>query len=668
MAQDQTIVQGKVLNEPNVHTKHYHSTFPLGAPRLGTYRFGEYGVIFADENIEKDSFTWRLPHEIRSFMLKAPLMQNMKLHKDMFWVPKMAIIPNSWEKLNIIPERGDTAPDNADTMVLGFDSKIAGLTRDLATDIIADIENLISENKEDTGISNTILKLALWCEMFYSRGSLLNACGYPMGAYWTNNDATNKTNLHKFGYWFDKIINKLFDCSDRYTLTIGEDSYSVYKTEEECIKQKSMSIRTALCKMRDDFRWQIEANPTEETQDFTWFEDDNNWWNVSLLVADEERPFNYERLVAYQIACAHYYTNDKIDFVYTAQLYRELISSYVLEYDNTETYTYNGITVLYDWLSGQYMDILLQMSLYENLNENALWAYYRAIFGFNRSLRFKDYFTGSRANPLTVGEYKIPVNDNEVSVIDVTKSILWQKMGNALQKVGNRLEKQKKQLMGVDMKPDYHNPFWLGHTEDSIGTPETQGTGEAVFDESLRNGAKLPVASEFRSAAGRMQFSASLDREGIVLAIMYFEIPRLYVNSVERFWYFENQFDKFNTYLQFTGDQPVSIAELDITKKMENTFGYQGKHMEYKQKVGVAWGGFVNDLPGWCFIADNTRNGISMETIGPSYIRSLQTEVDELFQSLNGYSLDTYYHFICKHNLENVAHRAMAARPGILNG
>lgn len=675
MAQEATIVDGKQINEPSVKTRVHHSTFPLGAPVLGTYRYGEYGVIFADENIGGDGFTWRLPHEIRSFMLKGPLMQGMKLCKDMFWVPKQAIIPNAWERLNTIAQFGDQAPEDADTVIYGFNNLVRSQFITWMEEINNGIRDkeLVNLSGADTGLANQILHFIIMAEMFYSRGSLLSACGYPMAAFFFNQRETKKTNYRNFGKWYDDTIEKIKSCCDNIKISWdGGYQYTIKWTEEECISRDQMSIRTALCKMRDDLNFTATINLLADKKTWPTVFLKNSWeMGIQEDTSEEDKPFNYERLVAYQMVCSHYYSNDHIDYIYTAELYRQLMGNYVYRLNNgggiwDATWEYNGIKIRYDYLSGKVLKTFIEAG-WEELPAN-VFAYIRSIFQFNRSLRFKDYFTGSRSVPLSVGEYNIPVDVNNelVNVIDVTKGILWQKLGNAMQKTGARIEKQIKQLQGVDMKPDYHNPFWLGHTEDGIGAPESEGTAEALFFDEARNGNKLPVAAQFRSNAGRMQFSTKLDREGIVLAIQYFEIPRLYVNSVERFFYHANQFDKFNTYLQYMGDQEVKTCELDITRPYDNNFGYQGRYMEYKQKVGRAWGGFVYDLPGWCFIADNTRTNVNIDNIGPSYIRSLQTEIDELFQTLYGYSYDTYYHFICKTSLSNVARRPMAARPGIL--
>lgn len=411
--------------------------------------------------------------------------------------------------------------------------------------------------------------------------------------------------------------------------------------------------------------------------------DNTKWNNIRNIIVRSSfalnegtgKPFNYDALVAYQIACAHYFTNDKIDYIYTADLWRQMMWNYInVPGFGTQSFSYNGIDVKYDTLSGCIFDLVWEAFTDDISNNNftgiepANIEYIRNIFQYNRSLRYEDYFTGARAYPRAILDYNAPVVNNKVSVIDITKNILAQKLGNALNKVGNTIASQIKELRGVEMRQDYHNPFWMGHTDDVIGTPESEGTGASLFDSESRNNSKLPTVSQFRGSANTTVREMSFDRDGILICIQYFDIPRIYTNTIDRFTFVRNKFDEFNELFQFTGDQPIFLDELIADAMHTEFFGYTGHDKQYKTDVPKAMGGFVFDLPGWAFIADEGRDKSELEHIGPSYIRSMQTEIDGLYQSLNGYSYDTYYHFICKTEVMASANRPMAKNPGILNG
>lgn len=664
----ETIAAGNNVNNPGGHTKKFRSTFPLGAPIAGTYRYGEYGVIFGENVIANDGpFKWIVPHDIRSFILKAPLMQNMNIKKDAFFVPKQAILPLNWEKIETLPIKGEDVPEDANTVIRGFENKIR--TQIYNWRNYLKTFNLTTSLKEQQLIES-LLKMAIMAEKFYSAGCLLSAMGHPMESYWINREEEGD-NRHCFAQWFDKIVELVKKAYNQGTpsLRTNGEFYVISDNPDE----GGITWREALQYLREettipftdensDFS-PAAANPDDFAEIIDYI--DNNCY-FDILETNANKPFNYERLIAYQIVCAHFYSNDKIDYIYTADLWRQLMWEYANGTDTgNKTFQQNDLTYKYDTLSGAvFNDVIFNYDYWHLIDENQL-GYINAIFTYKRSLRFQDYFTGARSQPLAVMDYNVAVNNNLVSVIDITRHTLMQKLGNALNKVGNRIESQVKELFGIEMKPDYHNPFWLWHTSDAINTPETENTADAMFN-LPDNASKLPVTSQFRSNAGSKMFEFSCDRKGIVVCICYFDIPRLYTRATERFFYHADRFDEYNPYMQFTGDQTIKKSELIAHASSEEIFGYTGPNMEYKQKYGRAWGGWVHDLPGWSFIADKNRTDYEMDHIKPDYIRAISTEIDDLFQNLNGYCIDRYYHFIIKSSIMCEATRPMAYNPGIL--
>lgn len=144
--------------------------------------------------------------------------------------------------------------------------------------------------------------------------------------------------------------------------------------------------------------------------------------------------------------------------------------------------------------------------------------YLRLIFGYNNSLRYQDYFVGSRSHPLAVGNVDVAVNNNFVNVIDITENILKQKFFNAVNRVGQRIENYTKELFGADMDKDYHNPFWLFHTGSSINSENTENTGAAQFSQSIS------VTSRMFGSNGNKCFNIHVDRAGVVIVINYFDL------------------------------------------------------------------------------------------------------------------------------------------------
>lgn len=136
-------------------------------------------------------------------------------------------------------------------------------------------------------------------------------------------------------------------------------------------------------------------------------------------------------------------------------------------------FTMNGIKVPYDYASKAYFSTVLEVVAIgvglNNSNINSFVDYILAIFGHRESLRFGDYFTDSRTRPLAVGNDSISVSDGgNVSVIDVSKSIVYQRFRNAVVKLGNNFGDYLRGIFGTTPSPDYHFPKFISHQDFDI--------------------------------------------------------------------------------------------------------------------------------------------------------------------------------------------------------
>lgn len=665
MPQTKSIVASQDVNATPGKTPKNVSRFPLGRPNFGTYRFGEYGITDCYEVVPNDKISHRPVQEVQTYTLGAPLLQDVKLHQDAFFVPMDAILPNNWEKFFVNPVKGDDVPDDVNSVVTGFSGKLYQLFSNLRSAIS-------NEGVTNLGLTWDMQYLIL-LEMFYSDGCLMSALGKHYAenfAVFYLHDGTKVPDNHEhdFGLYFDDCIALWQERYLSWKVRIQNDFYDVYPTPNG--KQNTLGIRDFLCIIRDTFDWEVTGytvNPNGPLAGFI-----NGTWSIDYLLSNtSDEPFNFARLCAYQICCAHFYTNDKIDYVFTAQLYRQLIGDALIQFLVDDGVTFqpgdsgwfqvNSLDYQYDWLSGYFLDYVLSTGGFSSTVYKTGFEYLRLIFGYNYSLRYQDYFVGSRANPLAVGNVDVAVNNNFVNVIDITENILKQKFLNAVNRVGQRIENYTKELFGVEMDKDYHNPFWLFHTATSINSENTENTGDAQMSQSLS------VTSRMFGATGNKQFNIHVDRAGVVIVLNYFDLTRLYCRSTDRQFFHVNRFDMFNPYLQFTGDQPIYRDELRSNRPHNQYFGYQGAYMEYKQRVPVCFGGFRYHLPGMAFVDDYQNARSNQDNISPSFIRSIPTELDRYYLKLEGYSLDTYWHFIIKNMNDVSAVRPMAYNPGILS-
>lgn len=670
----------EIVSKPDVQKnvgggRHRHSRFPMGYPKSQTLRFAEYAPVFAMKVVPDDGpIDIQIPTELRSYTLKAPLMgSNIRMKQDLFYIRKESILPRAAEYIIKNPKHGDDAPIDANSVVYGFKKWITEEIQARQTYIEENIYDLVELQEEeyyDKGLVKAVLDLLVFMETFLSAGSLLANLEYSMEGYFTwNNKDIEETQKQNFGAYFDYIIRKLLFDNGKFILEgknieLNGDVFQL--TPETIASDGKLSLRQFICEIRENPGWDFEDTFEVPQYIVNMFYTGEFFENIISISEDEDAPFNYEKLIAYQIACAHFFSNDNVDYIYNAQLWRDNMQSIYMEITgqtSIPTWNFNGITMQYDALSGKiFKDVMITIENSQTFwNQEAIaWLY--NIFSFRRSLRDWDYFTGSRTQPLAVGNVDVAVNNNKVSVIDITKNIQKQRFLNAVNRAKNGIRGYIKEIFGIEDKEDNHNPFWLGHTKDDIGAPETENTATEQYEK------QLAVTAQFRCGSSNKKFTLHFDMYGIVIAIRYFDIPRLYYRGIHRHFFEADRFDMFLPEMQYIGDQPIYADEIDCTKLHVDYFGYTGRDMDYKLNYGRACGGFVHNLPGYCFLADHNRGiGIYGNLVqSPDYIRSTQTELDEFYNILTGYSLETYFHFLTISNIMIDSSRPMAYNPQIL--
>ena len=690
-----TIVDSKPNVDPNAGALRSRSKVPFSAHTAGTYRFGEYSPHFVMESLNNDDVPLRSVHQVRSYTLKAPLMSNISMKKDYFQVPMEAILPLNWDKVYTNPVHGDDVNAEDVNCVLQFGTdgmhnafgSLVAYVRSFFLDADGELDEVTAP-----GLT-ALLKYAVFLERFFSSGSLLASLRESLSSAFSfyHFQINGDTGLGLgFDDCFDRIINK--------TLALYLENY---ESDVDPLVVYIKGEEHYLVDSYDSFLGASSGYPQITLRDFLSFiRDDNDWYfdpdavfssyvdimNVPLPYGSPLKdgvrfPLNLSRPLAYQIACAHFYSNDKIDYVYSAELWRQNLKSVWYELIDSTGYastpavrnpkfTVNGIECDFDICSGKILNTALTISEdFEsdnpNLDLDVYYDFWRLILGFNRSLRFVDYFTGAKSQPLAVGDVSIDVNTGEgtVNAIDVTRNLQKQKFLNFVNRIGRKFESYVAELGGHRLAPDYHNPFYLAHTSDDVYTVENENTGEAQLSEASS------VTSVFMSNASKYAFEIKCDRPSILIGITYFDIPRYYPHLIERQNFHVNRYDMFNPYMQFIGDQPIYRAELTGFSDVpaQEYFGYSLRHLEYKTRVNQCFGGFANgSLPGWQFIADENRPINDLENIGPEYIRSRQSELDRFYVSLTGWSLGTYFHFIIDNFNDCEPVRPMVYAPTIL--
>ena len=709
---DKVSSQGVVASDPQnnadphaIRTRSFFSEKDLTDEFFASLPFGEIRPFTFFESVPADKkIRSQFINQVQSYTLKAPLMQSLHMKKLVCQVPREAILPLNWEKWFKNPVIGQdvnqVAPD-AGTSVLGF----WRLAYNLMTAVKGALPNSTSVTSSATANAfvNSWFLYLLLAETFYSDGNLLKYCRIS-GRPWAFSFKSDGHTHNSVDYVFDKFCSSFLEALEHanvtsFTLQFGTGQSATYYTVDTNLDPNRtypgnfINFHEALALMRDDFNFVIDLGvsqqqPLGEIDDFRLLvvndiEMDIQFRNEPATVDKDLTPIDLKRLWAYQLCCAHFLTNDSVDFVYSAELYRQYVYDLLSRATGTSTtvvqrFIVNGLSYEYDFLSAHYYKIVLDSLTSYFLNgswpsssstpnsfADAL-GYIVALFGFKRSLRYLDYFTGSKTRPLAVGDVNVQVNNSLVNVVDTQAKTFLARFLNVINRSGMR--NYVEAVFGVRQAPDWHNPQYLVKLDDLVTGQRVENTGSQQWDPDYPNS----VTCTLHGNSDRFAFESDFDRSSVVIGLVWFDIDRVYSMATERHNLHYNRFDEFQPMMQYTGDQSLYRVELGTPlatgsgRLPLDAFGYKLRNAEYKERYPQCAGAFCNDmLDGYIFKADVMESS-GIQNIGPSFIRSFPSELDRFYLSSTGFSLATYFHFIVRFASLYSGSRPMAFAPTLM--
>lgn len=681
---------GNPQNESKKSAPRTRSTFNPSYRNYQTMRFGEVTPFFCMEAVAGDKIQLQSRHSIRTLSLAQPLMSKIGVKKDYFSVPYEAILPLNWDKIFTNPTSGDDVDWTANCVM---DKKM--LTAFLCTPLQAlfyvydSIDYIL--NYSDY-LKHLFRALAL-CNMIYGKGSLSRSLGYSFD-FFRNSDNSGSLDFSNIvqdffnrvqsGWAFNNVtfrFSSSFDSVNNdngFVVTLNPDDVSSFNRVLDYFTYYP-NQEILLC---DDSEFASIRNVFDGIIDSVFgYKDGESYLVKCIPQIPDDFYVNLSRLFAYQIVVASLYSNDKVDYVYSAELYRQVIHSITSgDVDpSISNFVYNGIECPYDYLSAGILkqmscfklsDVVLNGELVFRIIYDNDFALLCAIFGYGRSLKYQDYFVGSRPTPLAVGDNGIQVVDNSVSVIDVTKSLALQRFRNQVVRSGRKMKDYLESVFHTSPNAPLSEPIFLSHMSDSLQSVETENTADAQQSKSNS------IISNLRGNSDKYAFEFIAERPCILLGCMTFDVRRCYPFAFSRFNRVVDRFDMFNPYLQYIGDQDIDLAEYDVRITAEKNaivpFGYTLRDMQYKQRPDEMSGGFFEDLPAWLFTDYNSTSSLRWdapavcENISPEFIRQNNSELDKFFISLTGLGNGHYFHFIVMSDNEITASRPMAYAPSIL--
>ena len=102
------------LNRTEYSNRQGFSKFDLSKKIQFTPRMGEITPFFCTRTIFDDDFKTRFQYNVMNYVtMDSPLMQSMRSAVDFYAVPRKAMIPHSYDRQFIVPNKGDTVPVDA---------------------------------------------------------------------------------------------------------------------------------------------------------------------------------------------------------------------------------------------------------------------------------------------------------------------------------------------------------------------------------------------------------------------------------------------------------------------------------------------------------------------------------------------------------------------------
>lgn len=646
------------VNNPKPKGYQGYNKFNRNYPHKTTARYGDVTPFFVENTVEKDIIPLMSQHEVRTPTMVSPFLGNITMKKAYFDVPLRAIYPLNYDLMKVPPVAGDDVPiENT-----AFIRKSFFVSLEYALQSLAELSD------------TTFVYHLMLLERFFSKASLFDRLGCHLSSCFSLVDPDAlisdefDVKYESFDLMFELISDRYFKGSKDGALILTDTEKNIRyvplalkgRYENLVNTVRFVSIRRILEILREN---PLRYRPNIITvSDFAPYADFGGFFsNLKLNVKND---INIERIIAYQLACIEFMTDDHIDNIYSTDLFRNQMTTYfrnvfISDGGSVPTFLRNGVTMQYDCFSSEFWNIattIIENSYGEIYGMTDLISYIFNLLAVRKSLRYEDYFVGGRLRPIAMGDVNIPVSGTGVSAFEVTRGLVWQRYLNSVNLSGPELDEYSKEILHSLPPARTDVPKMIGMTMSSVRGYEVENTT------SQNQGA---LVTNMRSSDERFGFKVEMDHESILIGVVFFEVPRIYSKTVDRHFYHLDRYDKFNPKTQYLGDQDISLAELRADQPFDEPFAYGVRNGEYKQRFGVVSGGVVDFLKSWVMVTDTEDSYDDEDNLNEDYIRSKNVEFDRFFDTANT-SDAGYFHFILDFMNVSETSRAMDVAPAPL--
>lgn len=707
-------------NTPQTSNRESYNTFDKSRVRFTTARFDEIQPVYFDPSIEADVRRLRNVHDLRTYTLKSPLLSNVKLHRTFFSVPWSTIAPNTWEYLYRQPVHGSdidykkVAPNLNLTNFVTYLDTLQQKLYNVGTEVA-------SPSSTTTGVFfATLIRLCLIVNGYMSKASLCRCLGgrfplkYDADAMYErlvqvlSNTIPEDAGVDNLGILSMSFIG---DGPDLDIDIVGGDianpgfRYFIGLDDVNPAGVFNFLREYSLYGFSNGDRGDPAISFSSSWSDATFIS--TNAQKIVEYVFGSARPFNpstvvYDNvkdtynlmpLIAYQCAVAQFYTNSHIDAVYSAKMWQDNARSALYEMFNHLTpsalrsydelyFNLNGVSVPYDAYSGIMIDHVLSSAY-----SSEFWNRFSADFNYRyhcvlqsylfepvligQSLRYGDYFTTGRPQPLAVGDVTVTVNEGQsgqastVNVIDVNQKLWVQRFLNAVNRTKQTIYDYIYAMAGVSPERRESQPNFICSEVYNIAGMEVENT----TSQDQGN-----IVTLLRNSESRYMYEVMIDEPSFIIGLDSFSVQYAYPDAMNHIYKMDDRLDWFNHFMQHVGDRPLDYDELSLPKSKANfgePFAYALMYWNFKTAISDAVGGFIDgSLPSWAVFYDighwDNSEASDVPYINSAFIRNHNEDFDKLYASLTGESCANRFHFIKSIYFSDMVNSRQQAYPALI--
>lgn len=678
------IVQSADVNDPSVRVIRGKNLFPQSFQHPSTCMYGYVDPVAVAKCEVGDVFPYKFVTDLNTFTMKSPLKSKVKMYSAAFKVPMEAIYSNTYDILMSFAQKGDVVPQESPT-VTGFSGETARAVfpfRKAIMNLFYIMRDLFFLQRWNQEHFDAYFRTLFLIESILSDGGIFA----KMNIHVNNLPIVSNFGEYEcFDLLFDDgIYPRILDYGERFyvmhesTSTDDPEGYPIYIPTDDTSLWNTLFIdeddlfgpRAYFCSFDRFFElirtgdWHVyffDPDSLETRPTFAFNPTFPSGLGLQLPLA-----LNIEPIIAYQLACVHFFNNPKIDYLYTADLWRQNLITLLTDLRVYSQFTYNGSDIFYDPVAGYHMYRVSERLSLDGLSSLPIALdYFYHLFSFCRSLRYGDYFVGSRPEPIGVGDIDLEEDSSgNYNTLEVARKLQLTRLLHKVSITGPERNQQVKYIFGGRL-PDVPKdvPIRLSKEEFDVEGFEVNNTASEQFDDGYPN----ITTTNLRLDASQFMFEVEVDEPCWLVMVQYFEAHRIYSQTIDRFAYHYDIYDDFVPDMQFVGDQDVKQSELmGVFGNQFVPYSYHLRNMEYKQRYSYASGGFIRRLRSWAFVTDNNDGNPAYNNITPEYIRSSPSEFDRFYKSLLGHSLGSRFHFITTNTNVLAPYRQMVYAPEIL--